>query len=889
MINNESSEQDSRAYYGVFSRFLRLSSVSLAMVGVVVISRGSLADNIAPLGRGILGVNNAVDSDAGTTYFHAGVAAAINDGDETTRVDNYFGDPPTDGGQGVSFVGIIWPSLRYESIKTLTLDLALFGDGGWFGTNGGGPGAGGALTAEQLITPTVQVSTNRGVSWQTVASTSDYLAVMTNTTIGGGANPNPMEATVNFTLTTPVSQISGIRLIGKNGGQADGNGFIGVFELQVAADAGADTDGDDLPDAWETANGLTVGTNDASADPDGDGVTNLAEFLAGTNPKAIDTDGDGFSDGLEISLGSDPTNGGSVPDLARSGTAIMGVKDSLESGPETEQEYSQAGGPENINDGNPTTRVDTYNGDTPTHVSYVGIHWDAPLTNKVKTLKLNLATFLDGGWFGPNGSGPGAGGALRTNDLTEPRVEISTDGTIWGPVAFTSDYVSKLTGHRIGGGTVPNPSSAIATFTLAQETNGIMGIRIIGTEGGQASGGFLGVFELEVLMNGSDVDGDGMDDVWERQHGLNVGTNDSTGDPDGDGLTNLQEFKNDTDPQVADSDGDGLNDGAEINTYRTKPLLADTDGDGLNDGAEVNTYHTNPLLTDTDGDGIADGIEVAQGTDPANAASYPDNIAPRGTAILGTQESVDSGTPVPVFNAGPATAINDFDPLTRVDTFNGGSADTASFVGILWDTPVTNAITKLELTLATFFDGGWFGVNGVGPGSGNVLSATDDLVEPIVQISTNKGDTWQAVPFTSDYVQALTDHPLPAVDFGPPTAATATFQLTQPQTNINGIRIIGTEGGTASGGFLGVFELAVRTAGSTNISGGFSLLNTAALTGTFQFQFTSVSGKSYQVQFKNSLGDAAWQPLSTITGDGTLKTVSDTRAGFARFYRVVTQ
>ena len=32
--------------------------------------------------------------------------------------------------------------------------------------------------------------------------------------------------------------------------------------------------------------------------------------------------------------------------------------------------------------------------------------------------------------------------------------------------------------------------------------------------------------------------------------------------------------------------------------------------------------------------------------------------------------------------------------------------------------------------------------------------------------------------------------------------------MTEPQTGINGVRIIGTEGGTASGGFLGVFELA---------------------------------------------------------------------------------
>ena len=37
-----------------------------------------------------------------------------------------------------------------------------------------------------------------------------------------------------------------------------------------------------------------------------------------------------------------------------------------------------------------------------------------------------------------------------------------------------------------------------------------------------------------------------------------------------------------------------------------------------------------------------------------------------------------------------------------------------------------------------------------------------------------------------------------------------TFNLTTPVTGVNGVRLIGTEGGTASGGFLGVFELGVN-------------------------------------------------------------------------------
>jgi len=78
-----------------------------------------------------------------------------------------------------------------------------------------------------------------------------------------------------------------------------------------------DTDMDTLPDGWELANGFdpTVhngtdgdATNDATADPDGDGLNNSQEADNETKAKNADSDGDGVDDGTEVGQGSNPND-----------------------------------------------------------------------------------------------------------------------------------------------------------------------------------------------------------------------------------------------------------------------------------------------------------------------------------------------------------------------------------------------------------------------------------------------------------------------------------------------------------------------------------------------------------------------------------------------------
>ena len=103
----------------------------------------------------------------------------------------------------------------------------------------------------------------------------------------------------------------------------DGDGLTNLAELLAGTNPLlADTDGDGIPDAWEVARGLNpCDPADAFADPDGEGLSNYAEFLLGTDPLLADTDGDGWDDRFESSVSrTDPC----APDLAGMSAAPLG-------------------------------------------------------------------------------------------------------------------------------------------------------------------------------------------------------------------------------------------------------------------------------------------------------------------------------------------------------------------------------------------------------------------------------------------------------------------------------------------------------------------------------------------------------------------------------------
>jgi len=90
----------------------------------------------------------------------------------------------------------------------------------------------------------------------------------------------------------------------------DGDGLSNLNEFLNNTNPGvADTDGDGMSDGFEVAHGLNPNNiADATTDQDNDGLSNLKEFQYGTNPNLSDTDQDGIPDGYEVANGFDPLN-----------------------------------------------------------------------------------------------------------------------------------------------------------------------------------------------------------------------------------------------------------------------------------------------------------------------------------------------------------------------------------------------------------------------------------------------------------------------------------------------------------------------------------------------------------------------------------------------------
>ncbi len=91
--------------------------------------------------------------------------------------------------------------------------------------------------------------------------------------------------------------------------------------------------------------------------------------------------------------------------------------------------------------------------------------------------------------------------------------------------------------------------------------------------------------------------------------------------------------------------------------------------------------------------------------------------------------------------------------------------------------------------------------------------------------------------------------------------------------------------GSATGNVNGHFYMFVpAVSGASAFSLGVSISGT-----TISINFQTQSGVTYTVLYSSTLNPANWQTLTTVNGDGTVKTATDTTTGQQRFYRVEAQ
>jgi hypothetical protein len=350
-----------------------------------------------------------------------------------------------------------------------------------------------------------------------------------------------------------------------------------------------DSDRDGIPDSVETAAGLNPSSaSDAKLDKDGDGLSNIDEFLLGTDISDTDSDNDGLSDFFEVRrTGTDPN----LADSDTDGTAD-GAEDPDTDGSTNLQE--QAAGSDPLVKGSGSVELVTYEDAEDAAIDGWTVVYRASVLDKVENIQdpddaSNRCISLSGQGLStgsqfllapPNSGMRKVQWRMRFSESFWIFVACQTSGgarELWysddsRSLLGSGRYVHHGLGceARTGEWTTfrRDLQSDLEAAHPGETITAVESILVFGS----------GMLDDIAMMSYPDTDGDMIPDSLEG-----AGTT-PDGDEDSDGILNYREVINGTDINDADSDNDGLSDFFEIFASRTNPAsgddsAADPDGD----------------------------------------------------------------------------------------------------------------------------------------------------------------------------------------------------------------------------------------------------------------------------------------------------------------------
>jgi hypothetical protein len=457
---------------------------------------------------------------------------------------------------------------------------------------------------------------------------------------------------------------------------------IGLAKQLFSFDLAQDSDSDGLPDWWERSQGLQPDNPaDAAGDPDGDGLSNLQEFLAGRNAHVPDPDVAGqllVASPAQVDVLLDPNR--STTRNARllnlSGAAIDYVLDRGSAATSYAWLASyHAGGPAYVwNDiSGSGTRLNTISGADNANESIADIGFPFPFYSS----HYSSAWVTSNGYLtlSTSGSTQGANYPLPSNSMPALLIAPFFDDLIAGEVHYEKEP-GKLTvqfsnASRYGGTgsytfQVVLQASGAITFFYHTMTGVIYSATIGIQDGSNPRQGLQVAYNNSFVQNGTAVQifpwlmaapaagslapnqrldvaltyvAGPVEGTRNASIALKNGAGTVVGPPlqtsltvssdfDGDGLSNQDEAAYGFDPFNADSDGDGILDGlAQMLGLAADDL--DSDGDGISNAQEIRNG-TNPFSADSDGDGVPDRLDPLP-LDPS-VSSLPGGVS--GAPIL---------------------------------------------------------------------------------------------------------------------------------------------------------------------------------------------------------------------------------------------------------------